>query len=79
MLALIGPGTIGDGGDIYLNCNENIDIINGGQISASNWGEGNAGELRISAENITIDGKGTGAGIFAQINSEAIGNGFTIT
>ncbi|MGK7894243.1 MAG: filamentous hemagglutinin N-terminal domain-containing protein [Xenococcus sp. (in: cyanobacteria)] len=67
----------GNGGNISLNTSF-LDIFDGGQINASVFGQGNAGDILIASEDISIDGEsldGFGSGIFSQVVSSGIGNG----
>ena len=58
---------------------ENIFLTNGGQISASNFGGGDAGEVTINATgDITADGESStssASGIFSLIDESVTGNG----
>jgi large exoprotein involved in heme utilization and adhesion len=67
----------GDAGGIQINTKD-LSLTNGGQISASTFGTGNAGRVIINATGkISADGEtnnGTNSGIFSQVNSTAQGN-----
>ena len=65
------PGTFGSGGDIVMNVQGTLALLNGSQISASTSATGTAGTIRIGADDLTIDGRGTTrpTGIFSQANA----------
>ncbi|MGD9733117.1 MAG: filamentous hemagglutinin N-terminal domain-containing protein, partial [Desulfamplus sp.] len=57
--ALISSSTLwsqGDGGTININAAEMFEILNGSEISSYAWGdsEGNAGDIKITAEEMTM-------------------------
>jgi large exoprotein involved in heme utilization and adhesion len=60
----------GDGGEVVGDFGS-LQIVNGGQISASTGTSGSAGSVSISADSAVIDGTGT----FSAISSLAIGTG----
>lgn len=60
-------GAFGNGGEILLSANA-IDVIDGGQISASTFGQGNAGNINIETSNSLIL-EGSGSSISSQVNS----------
>ncbi len=69
----------GTGGSLAIEA-ATVRVLNGGQISASTFGEGDAGELRITASNAIevagISGDGTaGSNITAEVNTQAKGDG----
>ncbi|WP_026734066.1 two-partner secretion domain-containing protein [Fischerella sp. PCC 9605] len=73
-------GTTGTAGDINVTTN-NLSLINGGQISASTSGQGNAGKVTVNATgNIFVSGENTNTdyrrygGIFSVVNANAQGN-----
>jgi filamentous hemagglutinin family protein len=64
-----------DGIDITTS---SLTLKNGAQVNASTLGQGNAGNLTINADNISIDGVGTNdfsSGIFSTVEGQALGNG----
>jgi large exoprotein involved in heme utilization and adhesion len=66
----------GDAGGIEINTKD-ISLINGGQISASTDGQGNAGSVIINATgNISASGKSQNyySGIFSTVGSSGAGN-----
>ncbi|MBW4433114.1 MAG: S-layer family protein [Pelatocladus maniniholoensis HA4357-MV3] len=71
------PGTTGIAGDVNITTN-NLSLINGGQISASTNGVGNAGSVMINATgNISADGEtnnGNRSGIYSVVNTSGVGD-----
>ena len=64
---------IGNGGELNISTNRLI-VQDGASISASTFGQGDAGNLTINApESVTVSS--STSGLFAQVNSEATGNG----
>ncbi|TBR61239.1 hypothetical protein B4U84_10605 [Westiellopsis prolifica IICB1] len=74
---IVFPDTTGIGGDINITT-RNLSLTDGGQISASNFGTGNAGRVIINATgNISASGEdneGFTSGIFSTVSSTAQGN-----
>ena len=71
----VGEGATGTGGNITLNT-EQLQIIDGAEISSVNFGLGNAGNLQINARDIQLVGTPTAAtGLFAAVEVDAVGNG----
>ncbi|MBD2517185.1 filamentous hemagglutinin N-terminal domain-containing protein [Nostoc sp. FACHB-973] len=79
--SFLSAGGVGKGGDIQITTNS-LTLSNGGQLAASSYGKGNAGNITIDArDRILIDGVGTtgfSSGIFSTVNREAVGNGGNI-
>ncbi|BAZ65351.1 filamentous hemagglutinin outer membrane protein [Fischerella sp. NIES-4106] len=73
----VGQNAQGNSGGIQIKTN-NLSLINGGIISATPVGNGNAGSVIINATgNISASGEdneGFGSGIFSQVNRNAQGN-----
>jgi filamentous hemagglutinin family protein len=70
----------GEGGSIDINTNT-LSVNQGGQITASTLGEGNAGRVMIDARDASLDGVGTNgfsSGVFTSTGSEANGSGGAI-
>ena len=65
-----------NGGNINIDTNQ-LNIKDGGQISASNFTAGNAGNINIFSNDIEIDGGAEGllTGLFAQVGEDATGQG----
>jgi filamentous hemagglutinin family protein len=78
------PGGVGNSGNITINTGS-IEAINGGDVDASTFGQGNAGAVNVTArENITADGEdseGFPSGITSFVDTDAVGNagGVTVT
>lgn len=66
--------SIGDGGSITLTAPENIDISGLGSITAETSGEGNAGNINIVTENLTIR-----EGVEIRANTSNLGDSGNIT
>ncbi|NES67357.1 MAG: hypothetical protein F6K24_20010, partial [Okeania sp. SIO2D1] len=81
LFASLESGGIGNGGTIDLDT-ENLTIRDGAQIVANTFGEGNGGNLTVSATDIELIGTSTNgqfsSSLFASVEPEAIGNGGTI-
>ena len=68
----------GDGGEINITT-QDLEIDYGGQISANTSGEGDAGDIILNAENITVQDSveidGVRSGISSGVESSGSGNG----
>ncbi|MGK7898731.1 MAG: beta strand repeat-containing protein, partial [Xenococcus sp. (in: cyanobacteria)] len=77
-------GAVGNAGGVAINT-ESLTITNGGIVSTSTFGQGNAGAINITAsDTIDIDGEGSDANVsqvISFVSSNAVGNsgGITIT
>ncbi|NER25623.1 MAG: filamentous hemagglutinin N-terminal domain-containing protein [Symploca sp. SIO1C2] len=73
----VNSGAEGDSGGIELTTSS-LELTNGAQVSASTFGVGDAGAVKITVtDSIRLDGEsnnGILSGIFSQVNSEAEGN-----
>ncbi|MCP6759926.1 MAG: filamentous hemagglutinin N-terminal domain-containing protein [Fischerella sp. CENA71] len=75
----VGSTGIGNAGNINIKTSS-LSVNNGGQISASSFGKGNAGSVTITAKDAvsvdgkTKDGQQSNTGIFSAVNSRAVGN-----
>ncbi|MEW6219388.1 MAG: filamentous hemagglutinin N-terminal domain-containing protein [Thermodesulfobacteriota bacterium] len=78
IFAQVNPGATGQGGAVAIDARD-LQVLNGGMISASTYGAGDAGGLAITGDTITVGGQGVGAGIFAQVNPGATGQGGVVT
>ena len=76
LLADVGAGASGEGSRIDINVDD-LSVASGAQISASTFGSGNAGELTVAAEAITVDGGRPAApsALFSAVASGSTGNG----
>ncbi len=72
----------GDGGDLTINT-QRLLVEDGGRISTSSFGDGNAGNLTITATDIELVGRSTdgqfSSGLRATVGSQAMGNAGTLT
>jgi filamentous hemagglutinin family protein len=70
------PNSIGWGGGIRITTRQ-LSVSNGSQISASTFGQGNAGNISFKIRNnLTLDG--ASSGLFANTTSGSTGNGGSI-
>ncbi|MEH2361958.1 S-layer family protein [Nostoc sp.] len=53
--ASVGNGAVGSGGTINLTA-DSLRVFNGGQITSSSQGQGNAGNINLQVKNIDIQG-----------------------
>jgi large exoprotein involved in heme utilization and adhesion len=67
-------GSTGNAGSIELTATGKLSVVNGGQISSSTFGAGDAGSVKVNAGSILIDGQGTGAGIVVRAEYGSTGN-----
>ncbi|MBF0265255.1 MAG: filamentous hemagglutinin N-terminal domain-containing protein [Gammaproteobacteria bacterium] len=51
------PGSFGNSGNINLNIQDLLQVLNGGQISSSTYSIGNAGSVSIEAKDLTLNGQ----------------------
>ncbi len=63
----------GNGGNVTIDTKQLI-VRDGGRVSASTYGKGDAGDLTINASD-SISLKGEGSGLFAQADPKATGKG----
>ena len=74
----VGPTAIGNGGNINIQTNSFF-ATNGGQLVASTFGQGNAGNIRIDAkEEVSFKGIGSNqlsSAAFSRVDSSGIGDG----
>ena len=66
----------GNAGRIEIRATGNLSFVNGGVISSSASSTGNAGDIKVSAENIDIDNQGSSklTGVFSDSNPGSSGN-----
>ncbi|MBE9044688.1 filamentous hemagglutinin N-terminal domain-containing protein [Pleurocapsales cyanobacterium LEGE 10410] len=80
--SLVNPGAEGDAGGVTISTN-NLNLTNGGRVSASTFGLGNAGAIKITATGeILADGEdsdGLASGIISQVASGAEGDAGRVT
>ena len=77
--AEVKSGAVGSAGNVTIETNE-LNVIDAGQISVSTFGEGNAGNLSVFANDLEIDGGENNlfGGIFGQVLADATGEGGNI-
>ena len=81
LFAQVRQNAIGNGGDLTIET-ENLQLSDGAQISATTFGEGNAGSIRVQASEMELIGtspQGLLSGLFANVEADAIGNGGNVT
>ncbi len=61
----------GAGRGVEITVADTILLLRGGQIHASTWGTGDAGQVTVTAPQIFIDGQGQGATLVTGIGSSA--------
>ncbi|MEH2163602.1 MAG: filamentous hemagglutinin N-terminal domain-containing protein [Nostoc sp.] len=72
--SFVDVGTVGNGGNIIIDCGD-FSLRDGAVMSASTLGQGNAGNVTVSANNaISL----TDAAIFSTVSAGAIGKGGNI-
>jgi len=76
LLANVERGATGNGGSLNVEVNR-LRLLNGGQISASTFGSGNAGQISIQATTTELTGSGTAfpSSIFTTVELGATGQG----
>jgi filamentous hemagglutinin family protein len=79
--SVFSPGVIGQGGDISIATGI-LALTNGGLITASTVGQGDAGTITITArDSVSFDGVGSNtipSGAYSTVESGAVGQGRTI-
>ena len=77
----VDPEGIGQGGNVSITTGT-LSIINGAQVGAGAFGQGNAGNITITARDRVSfdgnDGNGNNSGAFSSVEPGAIGQGGTI-
>ncbi|BBD58251.1 filamentous hemagglutinin outer membrane protein [Nostoc sp. HK-01] len=78
----VAQTAVGDGGDIRISTNS-LSVTNGAQFSATSFGQGNAGNIQITAfDNITVSGtssiSGRSSALFTYSNSTGKGGDIVI-
>jgi large exoprotein involved in heme utilization and adhesion len=82
LFANVNSNATGNGGDVTIQT-QGLRIIDGATLSASTFGQGDAGNLSVTAsERIEVSGsdpQGNSSNIRAQVNSGATGKGGNLT
>ncbi|MEH1934519.1 MAG: filamentous hemagglutinin N-terminal domain-containing protein [Nostoc sp.] len=77
----LSAGGVGKGGDIQITTNS-LTLSNGGELVASSYGKGNAGDIIVNAgDAIGVDGVGSNgslSGVFTTLEGNAEGRGGNI-
>ena len=77
IFSTVSNGGVGNAGGVEITT-ANLSLTNGGTVSASTFGQGDAGTVRINASGtISIDGEdveGFPGGIFSDVNGGGVGN-----
>ena len=72
--SFVAADAVGNGGNININTNS-LTLDNGALFSASNFGQGNAGDINInSTESISLTGQENGSVITATVLADVIGD-----
>ena len=74
ILSQVAPQATGNSGGINI-ATSNLTLTNGGEVNSSTVGQGNAGSIEITANDITIDGERSGANSSSIFNGVASGIG----
>ncbi|KAM3095127.1 filamentous hemagglutinin N-terminal domain-containing protein [Phormidesmis sp. 146-35] len=76
----VAPGASGQGGNLTIAARRLL-IANGGQVSSGTFGAGDAGSLRVAAQDVEIIGSSPIApsGLFAPVETLATGKGGNLT
>ncbi|NEO77972.1 hypothetical protein [Moorena sp. SIO4G3] len=76
----VAPEATGNGGNLTIDT-ERLLVKDGGRISSSTFGEGDAGILRVTASNLEVIGGSSfsPSGLFTLVQSSATGNGGNLT
>mgnify|MGYP000406343352 CR=1 FL=1 len=76
----VAPEATGNGGNLTIDT-ERLLVTDGGRISSSTFGEGDAGILRVTASNLEVIGgsRFNPSGLFTLVQSSATGNGGNLT
>lgn len=79
IFANVNPKARGDGGNLIVQSNE-LQIVSGGEISASTFSRGAGGSIRIKADTLSLLRRGATEknGIFVDVNTDAVGHGGSI-
>jgi filamentous hemagglutinin family protein len=72
----VNTGGVGKGGNIEINT-RNLSLTNSAQIQASTLGKGDAGSVKITADNVSFDGAQDGfySAVVSRVERGAVGKG----
>ncbi|NEO80814.1 filamentous hemagglutinin N-terminal domain-containing protein, partial [Moorena sp. SIO4G3] len=77
LFVLVGRGATGNGGNLIVDT-ERLRVTDGAEISASTFGSGNGGDLRVQAKDVDLIGTAFGrfpSRLLADVGPGATGNG----
>ncbi|BAU12563.1 filamentous haemagglutinin outer membrane protein [Leptolyngbya sp. NIES-3755] len=69
----VDTGAVGNGGNVFISANT-LELLNGGQLVASTFGQGDAGNVRVEVRD-RVSLIGAPSTIFGSVESGAVGNG----
>jgi filamentous hemagglutinin family protein len=82
LFSSVQPQAEGNAGNLMIET-DNLRLVNGGQIQAVTFGQGNGGELRVRAQSVEVIGSdpfdGTPSGLAASVQPQAEGNAGNLT
>ncbi|HRX71720.1 MAG TPA: S-layer family protein, partial [Candidatus Competibacteraceae bacterium] len=80
LLSSVAPDSTGAGGSVNLTLADTLTVQNGGQIRASTFGTGPAGDVTVNARNLLVDRMGaeTVTGLVSNANSGSTGAGGSV-
>ncbi|HEY9691076.1 MAG TPA: S-layer family protein [Oculatellaceae cyanobacterium] len=82
IFSTVVPGAVGNAGNVFLTTGS-LSLANGAQLTASTFGQGNAGSVTVVAKDTVsfdeTDIYGFSSGIFSSVETGAIGNGSNIS
>jgi len=64
--SIVARTITGEGGDVRVRVDDQLDILGASVIDASTFGPADGGSVRVEASTLNIDGHGAEGGIFAQ-------------
>jgi len=75
----VESGAVGNGGSVIILTSGSLSLTNGAQVSASTFGQGNAGRVAVTANGPVsfdgVDSNGFPSGAFSNVGAGAVGNG----
>lgn len=77
IFSAVSRGAIGNGGNVAIQT-DSLTATSGAEVSASTYGQGNAGSVQVNAQTIALLGTtpdGAGSGIRSNLYSTALGRG----
>lgn len=80
VFSVVLPQAVGKGGNIDIGTGS-LSLSNGAEISSSTFGWGDAGRIKIDADQVSFDGvanNGRASGVFNRVGETGFGNGGSI-